>query len=132
MADEYQFTTPSGRPAKVNATTQNAIDRWHRAGMKPPPPKPGESQYFYATRIGNSLTNRERGYYGEDVSTERMFDKRETPAPSPNAVKDAARGRNTLAKQMVSLRGSTKVKPSGVYATLLGMGAIANRRTQGR
>jgi hypothetical protein len=117
--DQYQFTTPSGRPAKVTAATQNAIDRWHRAGMKPPPPKPGESQYFYATRIGNSLTNRERGYYGEDVSTERMFDKRETPAPSPNAVKDKARGKTM---PMTKIGGRTMSGLLGISTALASAG----------
>lgn len=129
QTDPIQFFTPSGRPSKPNATTQRAIDRWHSAGLTPPPPQKGESQYFYATRIGNSLTNRQRGYYGENVTTERMFDKRESPAPTQAQIKNNARSPKGFGQQLTSVGKSNTGR---TYSALLGIGSALSAVQNGR
>jgi len=112
-----QFTSPTGRPAKISMATQTAMNRWTQAGMTPPPVKPGESQYFYATRIGNSLTNRQRGRYGDDVTTDRIFDKRESAVPQ---AKPAQTKQNVSASKSKTSFG--KAIGTKSFGALLGLG----------
>ena len=122
MANDFNFTGPNGKPQKITMATQRVIDRWNQYGLTPPKPNPGESQYFYATRAGNALENRKRGYYGEDA-TPRIMDTRESPPQSQSAAKNAARGPSSLAKGMVTLRGG---KPSPkTFGALLGITGAA-------
>jgi hypothetical protein len=102
-----QFTSPTGRPQKISMATQSAMDKWTKAGMSPPQVKPGESQYFYTTRISSSLVNRQRGRYGEDETTDRIFDRRDVattptkPVQSEvNAVKP--KGKTSFGKSIGS------------------------------
>jgi len=122
-----QFTSPTGRPAKISMATQRAMDRWTQAGMSPPPVKPGESQYFYATRIGNSLTNRQRGRYGDDVTTDRIFDKRESAVPQP---KPAQPNHNVSASKSKSSFG--KATGAKSFGALLGIGSTLEALGKGR
>jgi hypothetical protein len=128
MPNDFNFTGPNGKPQKITMATQRVIDRWHQQGLTPPKPNPGESQYFYASRAGNALENRKRGYYGEDANP-RIMDTREKPPPTQSVVKNAARGPNAMAKGMVSLRsGKSSPKTLGVLLGITGAAKAFSKR----
>jgi hypothetical protein len=128
-----QFYTPTGKPQAITMTTQKALDRWHAAGWTPPSPEPGESQYFYATRLGNNFTNRQRGYAGPDGSqTTRIRDKRANVETPTSKVIESTRGRmpSSFEKSKITL-GSGKAMGTKSFGALLGI-ANALEASKGR
>lgn len=127
-----QFYTPTGKPQAITMTTQKALDRWHSAGWTPPAPEPGESQYFYATRLGNNFTNRQRGYAGPDRGTARIHDKRANVEAPTSKVIESTRGRmpSSFEKSKITL-GSGKAMGTKSFGALLGIGS-ALQASKGR
>lgn len=127
-----QFFTPTGKPQAITMATQKAIDRWHAAGWVPPPPEPGESQYFYATRLGNNFTNRQRGYAGPSGASNRVVDTRANveAKSSPKIESSRGRGPSGFEKNKTTL-GSGKAPGTKSFGALLGI-ASALQASRGR